>query len=146
MKDTKAKDNTVTCSYMDMVVSTLWWHLFMLVPLPIWMKGYTMRWPRNGTRWIRNSRHDVTQDSNFTWWPLPATWYSGWLDARSGWFDAGFGSYYYAHDQNHKNHMEFYKRFNGNKIYTWKYFDYTRIQLMNKRTLRLTDTYIGQAC
>ena len=29
MKDTKAKDNTVTCSYMDMVVSTLW-HLLCL--------------------------------------------------------------------------------------------------------------------
>ena len=114
------------CSYGDMVVSTLWWHLFMLVPLSIRMKGYTMRWQRNGTRWIRNSRHDVTQDSNFTWWPLPATWYSGRLDARSGWFDAGFGSYYYADDHNHKRCMEFFKRFNGNKIYILITPEYSR--------------------
>ena len=49
--------------------------------------------------------------------------------------------YYYADDQDHRSRMEFYKRFDGNKIYTWKYFDYTRIQLMNERTLRYGHLY-----
>ena len=115
MEGTKMIYSMGTCSYGDMVVSTLWWHLFMLIPLPIWMKGHNMRWPWNGTRWIQNSRHNVTQDSNFTWWPLRATWYIGRLDARSGQFDARFGSYSYADDQDHKSRMEFFKRFNGNK-------------------------------
>ena len=56
-KSAKAIDNMGECSYGDMVVSTLWWHLFMLVPLPIWMKGHSMRWHK-----ICNILDDLMQD------------------------------------------------------------------------------------
>ena len=53
-----------------MIVSMLWWHLFMFVPLPIWTKGHCMRQTWTG-------QHNVTQHLRITWWLLVATWHVG---------------------------------------------------------------------
>ena len=52
---------------IDMIVSTLWWHL-----THCWygQKGHCMRWTRTG-------HHNMTQPLRITWWLLVATWYVG---------------------------------------------------------------------
>ena len=53
-----------------MIVSMIWCHLFMFVPLLIWMKGHC-------TRRTWTGQHNVIQQLRTTWWLLVATWHIG---------------------------------------------------------------------